>query len=179
MRPALSIVLAAAAAQALVAQVTNERLLKAESEPRNWLTYSGSYKSWRYSALEQINRQNAAGLKVAWVHQMPTNHRIESTPIVVEGVMYVTEPPSNVFALDAATGRPFWHYKRSLPAKINVCCDAVNRGVAVLGDRVFLGTVDAHLEHIRAKLGVSSRAQVAAWAAANERTGGIRRGASA
>ena len=133
--------------------MTYERLLKAESEPGNWLTYSESYRSWRYSTLDQINRQNAGSLKVAWVHQMPTSHRIEATPIVVDGVMYVSEPPSNVFALDAATGRPYWHYKRSLPAKINVCCDAVNRGVAVLGDRVFLGTVDAHLVALSAKTG--------------------------
>ena len=133
--------------------MTYERLLKADSEPGNWLTYSGSYRSWRYSTLDQINRQNAGSLKVAWVYQMPTSHRIEATPIVVDGVMYVSEPPSNVFALDAATGRPYWHYKRSLPAKINVCCDAVNRGVAVLGDRVFLGTVDAHLVALSAKTG--------------------------
>ena len=153
MKPVLSIMLTLLATPTLDAQVTYERLLKAESDPQNWLTYSGSYRSWRYSALELINRQNVASLKVAWVHQMPTNHRIEATPIVVDGVMYVTEPPSNVFALDPATGRPFWHYKRSLPAKINVCCDAVNRGVAVLGDRVFLGTVDAHLVALNAKTG--------------------------
>ena len=153
MTPLLPIMLALLAAVTLDAQVTYERLLKADSEPQNWLTYSGSYRSWRYSALDAINRQNVASLKVAWVQQMPTTHRIEATPIVVDGVMYVTEPPSNVFALDPATGRPFWHYKRSLPAKINVCCDAVNRGVAVLGDRVFLGTVDAHLVALNAKTG--------------------------
>src|ERR1700720_172468 len=147
------LVLLCGAAGPLSAQVTYDRLLKAESEPQNWLTYSGSYKSWRYSALDQINRDNARNLKVAWVHQMVTSHRIEATPIVVDGGMYVTEPPSNVFALDAATGRPYWHYKRSLPAKINVCCDAVNRGVAVLGDRVFLGPVDAHLVALSAKTG--------------------------
>src|SRR5947209_12217908 len=153
MKLAFLVALAGAAAPAIDAQVTYERLLKADSEAGNWLTYSGSYRSWRYSSLEKINRQNAATLKVAWVHQMPTNHRIETTPLVVDGVMYVTEPPSNVFALDPATGRPFWHYKRSLPAKINICCDAVNRGVAVLGDRVFLGTVDAHLVALHAKTG--------------------------
>src|SRR3954451_16367902 len=140
------------AAIALHAQVTYPRLLKADAEPQNWLTYSGTYKSWRYSALDQINLNNAASLKVNWVYQMPTSHRIEATPIVVDGVMYVSEPPSNVFALDAATGRPYWHYKRALPA-YNVCCDAVNRGVAVLGDRVFVGTVDAHLLALHAKTG--------------------------
>ena len=149
----LSLLILVGAAQWLNAQVTYERLLKADSEPGNWLTYSGSYRSWRYSALDQIQPENVGRLKVAWVHQMPTRHRIEATPIVADGVMYVTEPPSNVFALDAATGRPYWRYKRSLPAKINVCCDAVNRGVAVLGDRVFLGTVDAHLVALNAKTG--------------------------
>jgi alcohol dehydrogenase (cytochrome c) len=136
----------------LYAQVTYERLLRAPSEPHNWLTYSGSYQSWRYSSLDQINRENVGNLRVAWVKQMPTSHRIEATPIVVDGIMYVSEPPSNVYALDAATGRPYWHYKRNLPA-YNVCCDAVNRGVAVLGDRVFVGTVDAHLVALHAKTG--------------------------
>src|SRR5580692_3719497 len=126
----LIVILIAIACQA---QVTYERLLKADAEPQNWLTYSGSYKSWRYSTLDQINRANVANLKVAWVHQMPTTHRVETTPIVVDGIMYMTEPPSNVFALDAATGRPYWHYQRALPAKISLCCDEVNRGVAVLG----------------------------------------------
>src|SRR6185295_18215552 len=92
----------------LFGQVTYQRLLQPSKEPHNWLTYSGSYQSWRYSALDQINRENVAALRVAWVKQMPTSHRIESTPIVVDGIMYVSEPPSNVFALDAATGRPYW-----------------------------------------------------------------------
>jgi glucose dehydrogenase len=129
---------------ALFGQVTYERLLKSAAEPGNWLTYSGSYQSWRYSTLDQINRENVSALRLVWVKQMPTSHRVESTPIVADGIMYVSEPPSNVFALDAATGRPYWPYKRSLAA-YNVCCDAVNRGVAVLGDRLFVGTVDAYL----------------------------------
>src|ERR1700757_4200883 len=87
------------------AQVTYERILKAESEPQNWLTYSGSYKSWRYSKLDQINRSNVADLRLAWAYQMPTTHRIETTPLVVDGVMYISEPPSNVIALDPSTGR--------------------------------------------------------------------------
>src|SRR5581483_5338141 len=83
----------------LYAQVTYERLLQAPSEPNNWLTYSGSYRGWRHSALDQITRANVGNLRVAWVKQMPTSHRIEATPIVVDGIMYVSEPPSNVFAL--------------------------------------------------------------------------------
>jgi alcohol dehydrogenase (cytochrome c) len=134
-------------------QLTNERLLKADSEPQNWLTYSGSYKGWRYSKLDQINRGNAKDLKLAWVYQMPVTHRVETTPLVVDGVMYASEPPSNVVALDAATGRQYWRYHRSLPSKINVCCGQVNRGVAMLGDRIFVGTVDAHLVALNAKTG--------------------------
>ncbi len=147
------ILFAALAASSAPAQLTFERLLKAESEPGNWMTYSGSYKSWRYSQLDQINRANVQNLKLAWVYQMPVTHRVETTPIVVDGVMYISEPPSNVIALDPATGRQYWRYRRSLPSKINVCCGQVNRGVAVLGDRVFVGTVDAHLVALHAKTG--------------------------
>jgi alcohol dehydrogenase (cytochrome c) len=144
---------AALAAGSVYGQLTYERLLKADSEPQNWLMYSGTYKGWRYSKLDQISRANVKDLRLKWVYQMPTTHRIETTPLVVDGVMYITEPPSNVIALDPATGRQFWHYKRSLPSKINVCCDAVNRGVAMLGDRLFIGTVDAHLVALQAKTG--------------------------
>src|SRR5215831_18290053 len=126
MKPVVRFLLAAAlAAVPLTAQLTFERLLKAESEPQNWLTYSGSYKGWRYSKLDQLNRQNVQNLKVAWVYQMPTTHRVETTPLVVDGVMYLSEPPSNVVALDAATGRQYWRYHRSLPNRINTCCGQV------------------------------------------------------
>src|SRR5690349_11203308 len=118
-------------AATLPAQLTYDRLLKAGNDSGNWLTYSGSYHGWRYSGLEQIRRENIQKLKVKWVHQMPTTHTVETTPLVIDGVMYVTEPPSNVVALDAETGAVYWRYRRALPAKINVCCGQVNRGVAV------------------------------------------------
>ena len=138
---------------ALQAQVSYERLLNAATDPGNWLMYSGSYSSWRYSTLDQVRRENVNRLKVKWVYQMPTTNVVETTPLVVDGVMYITEPPSNVVALDAVTGRAYWRYRRALPDKINVCCGQVNRGVAVAGDRVFLGTVDAHLLALDAKTG--------------------------
>ena len=134
-------------------QLSYDRLLKADAEPGSWLTYSGNYGGWRYSRLEQINRDNVKNLKLAWVYQMATVHRVETTPLVVDGVMYLSEPPSNVVALDPATGRQFWRYKRSLPSKVKACCDQVNRGVAVLGDRVYVGTMDAHLVALNAKNG--------------------------
>src|SRR5882724_1912724 len=153
MKSARLILWVAMAAGSLHAQLTYERLLKADAEPQNWLTYSGDYNGWRYSKLDQINRSNVRDLKLKWVYQMPVTHRVETTPLVVDGVMYISEPPSNVVALDPGTGRQFWRYKRSLPSKINVCCGQVNRGVAVLGDRVFVGTVDAHLVALSAKTG--------------------------
>ncbi len=125
--------------------VTAERLVNADQEPENWLTYSGGYYSQRYSTLDQIDRGNVADLKVEWVHQFNTLSRVETTPVVVDGLMIITESPSNVIALNAATGRPFWTYEHPIPEEIRVCCGINNRGVAVLDDMVFLGTVDARL----------------------------------
>lgn len=133
--------------------VTPERLLNAEAEPHNWLMYSGSYKSQRYSGLDQIHRRNAADLEIQWVYQLQTLDRAETTPLVVDGVMYITEPPSDVTALDLRTGRPIWRYRRSLPEGIVTCCGQVNRGVALLDDQVFVGTVDAHLVALDARTG--------------------------
>ena len=96
-------------------QVPYERILKAHSEPGSWLTYSGDYQAHGYSTLDQINTANVAGLKVAWMYQIGTTHHFETTPLVFDGVMYITEPPSNVTALDLRTGRPIWTLPRSLP----------------------------------------------------------------
>lgn len=140
-------------ASSLQGQVSYQRLLNAPQDPGNWLTYSGRYAGWRYSELSQINRENVKGLRLKWVYQMHTTRMVETTPLVVDGTMYFTEPPSNVIAVDAETGREFWHYRRVLPTKVNVCCGQVNRGVAVLGDQVFVGTIDAHLVSLDAKTG--------------------------
>ena len=150
MRIALALLgLAASAA----AQVTYERLLNAVRDPANWITYSGTYGSQRHSRLEQIRAENAHRLKLRWVHQLRTLEKVETTPLVADGVMYVSRPPSDVVALDAETGRPYWTYARVYPEKVNVCCGQVNRGVALLGDAVFVGTVDAHLVALNRKTG--------------------------
>ncbi|MFM8534083.1 MAG: PQQ-binding-like beta-propeller repeat protein, partial [Acidimicrobiia bacterium] len=137
----------------LGAQVTHERLLKAESEPHNWLTYSGNFAGHRYSPLHQINTSNVAKLKPAWVYQTNSLQKFETTPIVVDGVMYITESPSHVTALDTKTGRTLWRYRRPMPDDIKVCCGQVNRGVAILGDLVYVGTLDSHLIALDAKTG--------------------------
>ena len=91
--------------------VTAERLVNADAEPENWLMYSGNYYAQRYSGLDQIDRQNVAGLEIACVHQLQVLDRAETTPLVVDGVMFITESPSTVIAVDAGTGRPYWRYE--------------------------------------------------------------------
>jgi alcohol dehydrogenase (cytochrome c) len=129
----------------LTAQVTYERIVSAASEVGNWLTYSGGYAGHRYSALRRIDHANVARLRPAWIYQTNDLNNFEATPIVADGVMYISEPPSNAAALDLRTGRPIWVFRRALPGAVGVCCGQVNRGVAVLGDRVFLGTLDGHM----------------------------------
>src|SRR5579864_1512618 len=127
------------------AQMPYQRILSAESEPGNWLSFGGGYQAHSYSALDQINTSNISTLKVAWMYQIKVSHHFETEPLVFDGVMYITEPPSDVTALDIRTGRPIWSYRRSLPKGVIVCCGQVNRGLAALDDQLFLGTVDAHV----------------------------------
>ena len=133
--------------------VSSDRLLNAESEPENWLMYSGNYKAQRYSALTQLDRRNVEELEIAWVHQLSVLDRAETTPLVVDGVMFITESPSTVIAVDAASGRPYWRYEHQLPEEIIICCGRNNRGVAVQGDTVLMSTLDAHLVALDAKTG--------------------------
>jgi len=141
------------AAATLPAQVSNDRLLHPDREPQNWLTYSGSYSSQRYSLLDQITPQNVKNLEVQWVFQARSLEKFETTPLVVDGVMYIVEAPNHVFALDAKTGRAFWDYDYRPSRDARPCCGSVNRGVAILGDTLFMGTLDARLLAIDAKSG--------------------------
>src|SRR5262245_25720225 len=123
-------------------------------DPANWLTYSGNYQAHRFSQLNQINRQNAAQLRPAWVYQMSAGI-VETSPIVVGGIIYVTEPPSTVTALDARTGRPLWKYAPSIPPDvIAIGSPPVNRGVAILDDTVVVGTLHTHLVALDSKSGL-------------------------
>jgi len=135
------------------AQVTFERIRHAEREPGNWLTYSGNYSSHRYSPLDQINPENVKNLRPSWVYQIGALDKAETTPLVVDGVMYITESPSNVTALDTRTGRVLWSFRRAVAKDVRICCGQVNRGVAVLDDLVFVGTLDAHLIALDARTG--------------------------
>src|SRR2546423_1547303 len=135
------------------AQVTPQRLLDSGKEPQNWLMYSGDYAGHRFSALDQINAPNAAMLVPKWVYQTMAGGKFETTPLVVDGILYGTGQDNRAFALDARSGRPIWQYQRALAADIRPCCGRVNRGMAILGDKVFLGTLDAHIIALDAKTG--------------------------
>ncbi|HLX70812.1 MAG TPA: PQQ-dependent dehydrogenase, methanol/ethanol family [Verrucomicrobiae bacterium] len=144
--------LLAASASAQV-KVPFERIRHAADEPGNWLTYGGNYNGHRHSMLEQITPKNVAALKPAWVYQSREAGRWEVTPLVVDGIIYVSERPNIVTALDGRTGRPLWNYRRPLPDDVPACCGPVSRGLAVLGDAVYLNTFDCHLVCLDANTG--------------------------
>jgi alcohol dehydrogenase (cytochrome c) len=151
----LAFVLALVLPASLAAQVTADRLVRADAEPQNWLTYSGGYFSQRYSALTQIDRGNVKDLELAWILPNQVFGAWQSTPLVVNGIMYVTQRPNDVLAVDAKTGRVFWQYRHQVSPDARVCCGSNNRGVAILGDRLFLGTLDGRLIALDARTGTS------------------------
>ena len=134
-------------------QVTPDRLVNSAKEPQNWMTYSGDYSGKRFSGLDQISTKNVGNVVAKWVYQTGATGKLETTPLVVDGVLYATGQDDRAFALDARTGRPIWMYQRQLPSDIRPCCGRVNRGVAILGDKVFFGTLDAHVIALDAKTG--------------------------
>jgi alcohol dehydrogenase (cytochrome c) len=135
------------------AQVAPTRLMRAADEPHNWLTYSGTYSGQRHSLLKQIDAGNVKNLDLKWVFQANSLQSFSATPLVVDGVMYVTQAPNDVFAIDAATGRVFWTYHYAANPGRLCCRGQVNRGLGIVGDTLFMATVDAHLLAIDAKNG--------------------------
>ncbi len=142
----------------LPAQVTYDRLLHADREPQNWLTYSGGYGGNRYSLLTQINADNVKNLQLKWVYhpiyQKTGNNqsKMENTPLVVDGIMY-TGTALEVVALDAVTGRPFWKISRPLDPTAYYNAYEVNKGMAISGETLFWATVDCHLIAIDTRTG--------------------------
>ncbi len=125
--------------------VTAERLLKGTDDPSAWLMYGGNYESWRFSPLTDINRENVKKLRVAWMFQTGIPTQFETSPVIADGMMYITTSYNHVFALDAVTGDPLWKYDHPLPDDLRVCCGPTNRGVAIADDKVFMGTLDARV----------------------------------
>lgn len=129
------------------ADVDAERILAADREPHNWLAHGRTYDEQRYSPLTQINEKNIGGLGLSWFYDFETKRGMEATPIVVDGVIYVTGSWSRVYALNAVTGALIWEYDPKVPPAwaVNLCCDVVNRGVAVWKGKVYVGTLDGRL----------------------------------
>ncbi|MBI3679539.1 MAG: PQQ-dependent dehydrogenase, methanol/ethanol family [Acidobacteria bacterium] len=135
------------------AQLTHERIANGEKTPGEWLTYSGNYQGHRYSPLTAIHTANVAQIRPIWMYQVNRLDKFETSPLVIGSTMYLTEPPSNVTALDLRTGRPIWQYRRGIPEGLPICCGWVNRGPAAMGDLIYVGTLDAHLVALDARTG--------------------------
>ena len=135
--------------------VTDARLVNAERESGNWLTYGRTYNEQRFSLLMDISDRNINQLGLAWSFDLDTRRGQEATPIVVDGVMYFTSAWSKVFALNAATGALLWSYDPKVPPEwgVNACCDVVNRGVALWKGKVYFGTLDGRLVALDAATG--------------------------
>ena len=139
-------------ATALSAQVPYERIVNADREPGSWLSYSRNYLGHRYSPLAEITPQNVAGLKVKWAVQMP-ERRNEVSPLVADGVMYISGPNSAA-ALDLKSGRQLWRWSRPVPADYqSIGFGHVNRGPAILGDQLYVATLDCYLVALDIKSG--------------------------
>jgi alcohol dehydrogenase (cytochrome c) len=146
--------LAGARASLRAQNVTYDEILHSGSHAEDWLTYGGNYSSQRFSELKQVNTENVANLKMQWVYQLRQQGIFESSPIVVDGIMYVTEPPTTVTALDVRTGLPIWRWTAKLPQHLlTIGLFPTNRGVAILGNTVYVATIDAHLVALDAKTG--------------------------
>jgi alcohol dehydrogenase (cytochrome c) len=134
--------------------VSYERLLTGREDSSNWLTYSGDYDSKRHSNLTEISKDNVRELREVWSLPLDTQRAVETTPLVVDGRMYATRPPSDVLAIDARTGRTLWDFRWKIPDDIpRLCCGFINRGVAMLGETVYLATIDAHLVALDSRKG--------------------------
>jgi alcohol dehydrogenase (cytochrome c)/quinohemoprotein ethanol dehydrogenase len=137
------------------ADVNESRIVHADHEPENWMTYGRTYDEQRFSPLNQINNRTVSQLGLAWYFDLDTQRGQEATPIVVDGVMYFTTAWSKVFALNAVNGQLLWSFDPKVPGAwaVNACCDVVNRGVAVWKGKVFFGTLDGRLLALDAATG--------------------------
>jgi len=133
--------------------VTQAQLNDAGKQNANWLHTNGDYAQTRYYGGNQISTANVKNLRPAFVFQTEVVESMETAPIVVDGVMYLTTSYNHIYAIDAVTGKQFWHYKHKMGPVTTFCCGPNNRGVAISGGKVFMGTLDARLVALDAKTG--------------------------
>ncbi len=136
-----------------VPSVTQEQLSGAAGDEKNFLHTNGNYDQTRYYPGKQINASNVGKLRPAWIFQTEVKESLETTPIVVDGVMYVTTSFNHVYAINAKTGEEYWHYKHKMGPVTTYCCGPNNRGVAIYKDKVYMGTLDSQLVALDAKTG--------------------------
>src|SRR5690242_16643390 len=136
------------------ALVTAEQILAGlPVDGSSWLTFGGDYTNQRHSPLTQITPANVGGLVPRWTFQTSTLGNFETTSLFLDNVLYVTGPQNVAWAIDARTGRQIWRYRRELPDNLTACCGLVNRGFAILGDKLYMVTLDAHLLALDARTG--------------------------
>ena len=133
--------------------VTQSQLNASDQQGSNWLQTNGGYAQTRFYPGKQINAGNVAKLQAQFTFQTEVRESMETAPIVVDGIMYMTTSFNHVYALDAVTGKEFWHYKHKMGPITTFCCGPNNRGVAIEGGKLFMGTLDAKLVSLDAKTG--------------------------
>ncbi len=133
--------------------VTQDQLNAAASDMNNFLHTNGNYAQTRYFPGKEINTSNVNKLHATWIFQTEVQEVLATTPIIANGVMYVTTAFNHVYALDAKTGEEYWHYRHAMSPITTSCCGPINRGAAVYGDKVYMATVDAKLVALDAKTG--------------------------
>ncbi len=133
--------------------VSQSQLDQAGAQDKDWLHTNGNYAQTRFYPGKQINTGNVKNLKPKFTFQTEVLESMETAPIVVDGVMYMTTSFNHVYALDAVTGKEFWHYKHKMGPITTFCCGPNNRGVAVEGGKLFMGTLDSRLVSLDAKTG--------------------------
>jgi PQQ-dependent dehydrogenase (methanol/ethanol family) len=136
-----------------MATVTQDMLNRAAGDGNNFLHTNGNYEQTRFHPSRQINVLNVGDLRPAWIFQTEVVESMETSPIVVSGIMYVTTAFNHIYALNAKTGQQIWHYKHNMGPITTFCCGPNNRGVAAYGDMVYMGTLDAKLVALDAKTG--------------------------
>jgi len=168
---------AASAPPPAPAAVSAERLLNADTEPGNWMAHGRTYDEQRFSPLDSINDSNADRLGLSWYYDIPTRRGMQATPLMIDGILYVSGSWSMVYAFNAATGELLWQYDPKVPrAKArDLCCDAINRGVAAWNGKIFVGTLDGRLVALNAADGsVAWQAQTTPEGSAYSITGAPR-----
>ena len=143
----------AQAADEQLEPVAHERLLKGTETTADWLMYGGDYQNRRFSPLTDIDRKNVSKLRAEWMFQTGVPSQLQASPIVADGVLYLSTAYNHLHALDAKTGEQLWRYEHALPDDLRACCGPGNRGVAIAGDFVFMATLDARVVALNRKTG--------------------------